>query len=121
MGMTDQSQPQPPLRRRSGRILLRLPLLVGSADPNLAAHWENVETIIVSLHGGMLRTHQPFGVGAILEIRMRNPERVAHARVVWTSTEETPQGIELGFEIIDEEDFWEIKFPPDSSPAARGG
>ena len=112
--MTDNSKLNPPLRRRSGRILLRLPLIIGSADPDPAADWENVETIMVSLHGGMVRTHLDLRVGAIMEIRMRGKAQVAHARVAWTSAEKTPQGIELGFEIIDQQGFWEIKFPPDS-------
>ncbi len=99
--------------------MLRLPLIIGAADPNLAFDWENVETIIVSLHGGMIRTHQQIRVGSILEIRLRDKERAAHARVVWTSVEGTPQGIELGFEILDDDGFWEMKFPPDSSQQNR--
>jgi hypothetical protein len=95
--------------------LLRLPLTIGATDPNLAADWENVETIMVSFHGGMVRTHQNFEVGTILEIRMHDKDRAAHARVVWVSAEQTPQGLELGFEIVDEQGFWGIKFPPDSS------
>jgi len=106
-------------RRRSGRILLRLPLLVGGFSASSSAEWESVETVMLSLHGGLLRTQQDFGVGTAIEIRMRNKDRTAHARVVWRSAKATPQGIELGFEIIDHPGFWEISFPSESreSPA----
>ena len=98
-------------RRRSGRILLRVPLLVGKLDPSSCTEWESVETIILSLHGGLLRARQDFGVGTVIEIRMQNRDRVAHARVVWKSSQPTPQGVELGFEITDHPGFWEISFP----------
>lgn len=103
-----------PSRRRSGRILLRLPLLVGKADSSSTTEWESVETVILSLHGGLLRARQNFGVGTALEIRMQNKDRTAHARVVWKSSQPTPQGIELGFEITDHPGFWEISFPSES-------
>ena len=69
---------------------------------------------MLSRHGGLMRAHLDLGVGASIEIRMRNPDRTAHARVVWTSSKPTPQGMELGFEIIDHPGFWEIRFPADS-------
>jgi hypothetical protein len=108
------SKPLPfskPSRRRSGRILLRVPLLVGKPDPSSSAEWESVETIMLSLHGGLLRARQNFGVGTSIEIRMQNKDRTAHARVVWKSSRSTPQGMELGFEITDDPGFWEIAFP----------
>lgn len=102
-------------RRRSSRILLRLPVLVGRPDASSPTEWENVETIILSRHGGLLRARQNFGVGTAIEIRMLNKDRTARARVVWKSSRPTPQGLELGFEIIDQPGFWEIRFPPDAS------
>jgi len=90
---------------------LRVPLLVGKSDPSSSIEWESVETIMLSLHGGLLRARQNFGVGTAIEIRMQDKDRTAHARVVWKSSRPTPQGIELGFEIIDHPGFWEISFP----------
>jgi PilZ domain len=101
-------------RRRSSRILLRLPLLVGKSDSSSLTRWESVETVMLSRHGGLLRAQQNFGVGTSIEIRMQNKDRTAHARVVWKSSRPTPQGMELGFEIIDHPAFWEIRFPPES-------
>jgi hypothetical protein len=100
-------------RRRSSRIVLRIPLLVNTADPSVETQWEPVETVLVSRHGAMVRAQQNFPVGSTLDIRVRNKELSAQARVVWTSATKTAQGMELGFEIIDQDGFWDIKFPPE--------
>jgi hypothetical protein len=112
--MSKSHPPQKSSPRRSDRILLRVPLLVGRFSDSSATEWESVETVMVSLHGGLLRTHQDFAVDTAIEIRMRNKDRTAHARVVWKSSKPTPQGVELGFEIIDPPGFWEISFPAES-------
>jgi hypothetical protein len=103
-------------RRRSSRILLRIPLIVNVVSDLSETEWEPVETITVSQHGAMIRTQQDFRVGDTLEIRVRNKDRSARARVAWKSSVLTPQGMELGFEILDEDGFWEINFPPDRRP-----
>jgi len=100
-------------RRRSSRILLRVPLIVNAVDESAETQYEPVETVTVSKHGAMIRTQQDFRVGDTLDIRVRNKDRSARARVAWKSTKITPQGIELGFEILDEDGFWEITFPPE--------
>lgn len=101
------------VRRRSSRILMRVPLIINVVDGSAQTEWEPVETIMVSKHGAMIRAQQNFQVGAILEVRVRNKNRIARARVAWKSSKVTPQGIELGFEIIGEDGFWEMTFPPD--------
>jgi hypothetical protein len=100
-------------RRRSSRILLRIPLIINVVNSPSETEWEPVETITVSQHGAMIRTQQNFRVGDTLEIRVRNKDRSARARVAWKSSVLSPQGMELGFEILDEDGFWEINFPPD--------
>lgn len=101
-------------RRRSARMVLRVPLIINCTDTDGETEWEPVETVMVSLHGGMLRAKQNFQVGDTLDLRVRDKDRSARARVVWSSSQITANGVvELGFEILDQEDFWEIKFPPD--------
>jgi len=68
----------------------------------------------VSRHGAMVRSRQNFPVGATLDIRMRNREHSAEARVAWTAASRTASGVEMGFEIIDQDCFWDVKFPPDA-------
>ena len=100
-------------RRRSTRILLRIPLLINMLREASEPGWERVETVIVSKHGGMVRARETYQVGDALEIHIWEKGRSARAKVVWTSSRMTPQGVELGFEILDDEAFWEITFPPD--------
>ncbi len=102
-----------PSRRRSTRIVLRVPLVINSTDSTADTAWEQVQTLVVSKHGGMVRTRQNFPVGSVLEIRMRDKDRTAQARVVWTSSQLTPHGLELGFEFVEESGFWDVSFPPD--------
>lgn len=108
------------VRRRSVRIVMRVPLFVSPAGAPATAEWEPVETLVVSLHGGMIRSRQGFPVGTTLDIRMRNQQRSTRGRVVWTATHPSDRVFEVGFEIA-EPGFWEIKFPEDrwsESPAS---
>ncbi len=102
----------PATRRRSLRIVMRIPLLVNSVDTTVSTEWEQVETLVISLYGGMIRTRQKFPQGATLDIRMRQKDRSTRGRVVWSASHSNGKGFEMGFEITDP-GFWEVKFPPD--------
>ena len=94
-------------------MVLRIPILIRVANGSMETEWEAVQTVLVSLHGGLIRTHQLFPVGTSLDIRMQYQERSAQARVAWRSLEPTELGFDLGFEILDPPGFWEFDFPPD--------
>lgn len=111
--MKEDKNPPRQTRRRSTRIVLRVALLINSADPSIPSEWEHVETRAVSRHGGLVSTRQLFPVGTILDIRRRDRERSARARVAWRSQETSSKGTDMGFEILDDAEFWEIQFPPD--------
>jgi hypothetical protein len=100
-------------RRRSLRIVMRVPLYVSPADAPATAEWESVETLVISLHGGMIRSRQRFPIGTTLDIRMRNTQRFTRGRVVWTAAGAKDLTFEIGFEILEPPGFWEIKFPED--------
>jgi hypothetical protein len=115
---------QPGTRRRSLRIVMRVPLFVNAVDSLGLTDWEQVETLVISLHGGLMRTRQSFPVGALLELRMCLSDRTARARVVWTNSGASEKGYELGFETL-EPGFWDVQFPPDrwqsdAGPQATG-
>ena len=101
------------VRRRSLRIVMRVPLYVSPAGAPPTAEWEPVETLVISLHGGLIRTHQRFSVGTTLDIRMRNAQRSTRGRVVWSASGAEEVAVEVGFEILEPPGFWEINFPPD--------
>ncbi|MDR3677585.1 MAG: PilZ domain-containing protein [Acidobacteriota bacterium] len=105
---TDQS-----LRRRSLRIVMRVPLYVSPVNAPATDEWESVETLVVSLHGGMIRSRHQFPIGTTLDIRMRNKQRFTRGRVVWTAAGERERAYEVGFEILEPPGFWEINFPKD--------
>ena len=100
-------------RRRSARVVLRIPILLRVANVPSEIEWEAAQTLLVSLHGGMIRTHQMLEAGETLDIRTQYLGRSARARVVWRSSEATEQGFDMGFEILDPPGFWEFDFPPD--------
>jgi hypothetical protein len=97
-------------RRRSLRIVMRVPLYVSPADAPATAEWES---LVISLHGGMIRSRQRFPIGTTLDIRMRNTQRFTRGRVVWTAAGARELTFEIGFEILEPPGFWEIKFPED--------
>ena len=101
------------LRRRSMRIVMRVPLFVNPTDASSSTEWEAVETLVVSLHGGMIRSRQQFPVGTMLDIRTRNAQRFTRGRVVWTALGSTGITFEIGFEILEPPGFWDFKFPED--------
>ena len=103
------------VRRRSQRIVMRVPLFVSPVGAPSTADWEPVETLVISLHGGLIRSHQQFPVGTTLDIRMRNRQRSTRGRVVWTGLLANQSSFEVGFEILEPPGFWEIKFPVDRS------
>src|SRR5208282_5885786 len=101
------------VRRRSLRIVMRVPLYVNPIDATGTDEWEPVETLVLSLHGGMIRSRQKFPIGTTLDIRMRSSQRSTRGRVVWSAADAKDRAFEIGFEILEGPGFWEIKFPED--------
>ena len=106
-------------RRRSTRILIRIPLIINAVRGPEDSPWERVETVTLSKHGGMVRARESYSVGDHLEIHIREKGRSAKARVVWTTSRITDNDVALGFEIVDDQEFWEMDFPADRY-AGRG-
>jgi hypothetical protein len=95
------------------RIVMRVPLYVSPTDAPPTVEWEPVETVVISLHGGMVRSRQRFPIGMTLDIRRRDKQRSTRGRVVWTAMKGKDHGFEIGFEILEPPGFWEIDFPED--------
>jgi hypothetical protein len=110
-------------RRRSQRIVARVALLINALDASASTEWEHVETLVISLHGAMIRTRQKFPVGATLDIRMWQKDRSTQGRVVWTAEDASGKSFDVGFEILGPPGFWEINFLPDrwEEGKRRGG
>jgi hypothetical protein len=101
------------IRRRSLRIVMRIPLYVSPAESAYSEEWEPVETLVISLHGGMIRSRRKFPVGTTLDIRKRDSQRFTRGRVVWSGTGAREYVFEVGFELLEPPGFWEVNFPED--------
>jgi PilZ domain len=109
----DRVSKEQPSRRRSLRIVMRVPLYVSPAGASYPEEWEPVETLVISMYGGMIRSRKQFPVGTTLDIRKRDSQRFTRGRVVWTAAGAREFAFEVGFEIMDPPGFWEVNFPED--------
>jgi len=92
---------------------MRVPLYVSPAGAPPTAEWEPVETLVINLHGGLIRSHQQFPIGTLLDIRNRNTQRSTRGRVVYTASGATEPAYDVAFEILEAPGFWEVNFPAD--------
>ncbi|MFQ5695641.1 MAG: PilZ domain-containing protein, partial [Terriglobia bacterium] len=107
-----------PLRRRSQRIPLAVPLLVTSLDPSVKFA-ERCETVSVSSHGCRLRAPRPLEPGVKLRLDILHTDRTTAASVVHCE----PMGPmaklwEISLELEEAENFWGIQFPPEDWAAS---
>ena len=100
-------------RRRSSRVLLRIPLIVAVKSPNGELSWHPVETQILSRHGALIRSQTMIGPGGVLEVVWRNKNRTAEARVIWSGKRKKDAGFDIALEFVREGNFWEVWFVPD--------
>lgn len=110
---TPSSNHATPNRRRTQRVLLRLPILVITRGPDGQHVSENAFTMNVSAHGALIQISMRVEVGQ--KILCRNPDtleeqfiRVVH--VTPASEGKSDVGVEF---LKPAPKFWRISFPPD--------
>jgi hypothetical protein len=104
--------PNPENRRRSERVVLRLPVLIVAEDEDRKQMQERAETQVVNAHGGLLRMRQHLHVGQ--SFLLNNPQNGSEMSCRVVRTEE--DGLDF-YRIAFEFDrpapqFWPIVFPP---------
>ena len=104
-------------RRRSPRVLIRIPIKVFSNDglgqPVLAA----AEAVTVSRFGALLWAPIEPGLGTVIEVLNALNEEVKEFRVVRVVKSARDGVFELGVEMLQPlEGFWGIHFPNETSP-----
>ncbi len=94
----------------SGSISKRL--YVTLRPLNSADEEQVAETVTLSRDGGVLICRAAFKVGDELDLRL--PDQHRERRITVISRRECASGdlVELGFEIRDAEEFWDLDFPP---------
>jgi hypothetical protein len=99
-------------RRRSQRVLLKIPVVVIALGPDKQPVSEETYTLVVSAHGGLIHLAMKVTVGQ--ELTIKNPETREEqlCRVVRLNTTQ-PEITEVGFEFVKPApQFWRISFPP---------
>ena len=113
--MTNPSSNQVPTpnRRRTQRVLLRLPILVIARGPDGQHVPENAFTINVSAHGALLLISMRVTLNQ--KILCRHPETLEEQFVRVVHVTPAPEGkSEVGVEFLKPAPkFWRISFPPD--------
>jgi hypothetical protein len=102
-----------PNRRRSQRVLLRLPILVIARGPDKQHVSENAFTTNVNAHGAMILMSMRVEVGQ--KILFRNTETLEEQFVRVIHLTPAAEGkSEVGVEFLKPAPkFWRISFPPD--------
>lgn len=91
--------------RRGGRVAKRFHVILRSMAPDTASE-QLAETVILNHYGGRLICRAPFKVGEELRLYWPEKQREAQVRVVHRQLCGTGDLIELGFEFIDQQNFW---------------
>jgi hypothetical protein len=99
-------------RRRSQRVLLRIPIAVIAPGPDKKMAREQTHTLVVNAHGALIGLDLPVRVGQV--IILQNPEtgEEQSCRVIRFSPSREGQA-EVGIEFLKPApNFWRVAFPP---------
>lgn len=99
-------------RRRSERLLLRVPVKVFSKTKDGRPVEVDAEVVIVSHHGALLRSASPLPWGSVIELFNKYTRQQASFKVIWCSDRSVSERWDVGVETgVSSEEFWGIQFP----------
>jgi len=98
-------------RRRSTRVLLKVPLMLRGLDINGESYTARAETIMVSRHGARLSIDRELVKGSDVSVTVPKTGRTQKARVV-LAWENSPGVHECAIELASPENLWGVIFPP---------
>ncbi len=101
--------------RRSGRIPYRVHVRIRPSEQ--PGGEEPAMTVLASRNGGLLVCRTPYQKDHEFYLQWPERETGAKARVVFQQVWEEDHLVELGFEFLDTENFWELDFPGEFSKA----
>jgi hypothetical protein len=99
-------------RRRSQRVLLRIPIQVIARGPDNVHASETTNTVVVSAHVSLIYLNLPVTLGQVIVIK--NPETAEEqaCRVAFRNTNADGK-TEVGLEFVQPAPhFWRVSFPP---------
>jgi len=98
-------------RRRSQRVLLRIPISVEFAGPDKKPVVEATHTLVVSAHGGLLYLRAKVNIGQLVTIKNPDTKEEQACRVVYVNAQLEKH--EVGIEFMKPApSFWRVAFPP---------
>jgi hypothetical protein len=110
-------EPPPRERRRSERVILRIPITVFGMTKDNRQISEEAETADISRTGALVLARTAFRPGGIIEITSKFSRQCEKFRVVWVNDEQKKGCFETGIEMLaPRDDFWGITFPSRPSP-----
>jgi hypothetical protein len=99
-------------KRRSHRLLLRVPVCIQGKDQQQQVFQEETETMVVSAHGGLIAIATVLHVGDTIILRNKTTNQQVEATVVFLGPMKDGKG-EVGFEFDPPAGhFWGVTFPP---------
>ena len=101
--------------RRSGRIPYRVHVRLRPSEQ--PGGEEPAMTVLASRNGGLLVCRTPYEKGKEFYLLWPERETEAKARVVFQQVWQADQLVELGFEFLDRENFWDLDFPSEVTRA----
>jgi PilZ domain len=99
-------------RRRSQRVLLRIPIAVIAPGPDKKLARENTNTFVVNAHGALISLELPVSPGQV--VILQNPETSEEQPCRIVRVDRAPKGkSEVGIEFLKPApNFWRVAFPP---------
>ena len=100
-------------RRRTERVMIRIPIRVLATAPGGMHVNESGEAVVVSRNGALLQTRSALPSGTIIEITNHFSKNAEKFRVIWASDKQSTGQYSLGVEsVTPREGFWGVRFPP---------
>ena len=100
-------------RRRSERVLIRIPIKVLGTDSVGKEVKIDAEAVVVSRHGALIHVNAELIPNSHIHITNAFTRKQELFRVVWVGERKAESGYDVGVELLNPSDvFWGISFPP---------
>ena len=98
--------------RRSGRIVKHIPVTLRWQSPGCNREDHAAETTLLSRYGCMVVCGSRVKIGSEVCVLCAELGKSTRARVVYRELTGSSARVTLALEFIDNDDFWQIEFPP---------
>jgi hypothetical protein len=101
-----------PVRRRSIRLLLSVPIVVRWRTSEGEDFAVEARTLVVNAHGALISLGAQLDVGQLITVENKSTAHAIECRVVYSGTGQGGR-IQMGIEFLKaSQSFWQVEFPP---------